>query len=112
RSVGRRLDDARAALSLPSIRNLRARLRAGVAAGSRALVFALALRPLARDHPSRRACASKVSASRRVICDEPAALRSSLTSYNRDFVLPPCARGGSDRTAPSSTKSAHRYLHS
>ena len=78
----------------------------------RALVSALALRALARDHPSRRTCASKVSASRCVICDEPAALRSSFTSYNRDFVLPPCARGGADGPAPSSRKSAHAYLHS
>src|ERR1700756_5259153 len=42
------------ALSLPPLRNLGARFRAGIGAGSCALVPALALRPLARHQLRRR----------------------------------------------------------
>jgi hypothetical protein len=43
------VDDAGAALPLPSVRDLGARFRAGVISGPFALVPALALRPLARN---------------------------------------------------------------
>ncbi len=52
--VGRRLDDAGAALSVPPLRGLGARFRAGIRAGSCALVLALALRALARHQLRRR----------------------------------------------------------
>ena len=87
--VGRRLDDAGAALSLPPLRNLGARFRAGIGAGSRALVPALALWPLARHQLRRRgrALARPLSVSphaRRaqalITVRGAAALRGSCTS--------------------------------
>src|SRR6185437_11715294 len=47
RSVGRRLDDARAHPALPFVRHVGARLRAARPARARTLVSPLALRPLA-----------------------------------------------------------------
>src|SRR5215208_3871224 len=48
RTLGRLLDDARADLPLPSVRDIRPRFRMRRAAGQFALVPAVALRPLAR----------------------------------------------------------------
>src|SRR5205823_13912292 len=48
RIVGRRLDDAGAAVALPALGNLGHRQRAARCAATRALVFAVALRALAR----------------------------------------------------------------
>src|SRR5882757_4523979 len=54
RTVGRRMDDAGAAVALPALGHLRHRQCAIDAAAGRALVSALALRPLARRQRALR----------------------------------------------------------
>src|SRR5262249_58973684 len=54
RSVGRRLDDARPAVALPSLGNVRARLRAARTAAPGALVSPLAVWKMARREPGSR----------------------------------------------------------
>ena len=58
RPVGRRLDDAGAAAALPALGHARARFRARRVAAKGAVVYAVALRTLARDQsrPSTAAC--------------------------------------------------------
>src|ERR1700739_1162467 len=48
RALGRRMDDAGAAVAVPPLGHLRYRQRAAGGAARRTLVFAVALRPLAR----------------------------------------------------------------
>src|SRR5262249_29248832 len=83
RSVGRRLDDARAALSLSPVWHPRARFRGVIVARWRALVSALALWPLARHQLRPGDCAAARLRLWRFIASKHGALRALGTSYNR-----------------------------